>query len=192
MKLQLSDIVELSSGIFRKPTTGGEVAYLQSKHFDDDGYIRSYPVITKELLRDSSVEKHILQDQDIVFAAKGVRIFAAQYRSEIGPAVASSSLIVIRVKKDAENKVLPGYLFWFLSHPDTRIALQDMARGTSIQSVSKSELSKIKVPIPSIERQKKIVRINELAHKEKKLYDQVAERKQLLYNMLTYEWAQKE
>ncbi|MBN1559880.1 restriction endonuclease subunit S [candidate division KSB1 bacterium] len=189
---RILDIAEIHSGIFRKPVPAGTVIYLQANHFDDCGHVKPSTVLAQELERDDSVEKHILKDQDILFAAKGYRNFAATYSEHIGPAVASSSLFVIRLKNSKKDIVLAEYLAWYLNYPNTLYYLQANAKVGTIPSVSKVDLSNLQIPIPAIERQKKILVIAQLAEKEKSLYNQIAERKHFLYNALMYEWAHEE
>ncbi|MEI3155939.1 MAG: hypothetical protein V8S95_13225 [Odoribacter sp.] len=48
------------------------------------------------------------------------------YTKEMGPAVASPSFLVIKTDVAV---VLPGYLAWYLNHPDVTRELKDIGNG---------------------------------------------------------------
>ncbi len=112
----------------------------------------------------------MLKKGDVLFAAKGSKNFAAWYEDDKMPAVASTSFFVIRL---IDNNVLPGYLTWFLNHPDTQTLLKGQAIGSSIASISKAVLSELEVPIPSIQKQELILMIFNLRNRERNLKQQI-------------------
>ncbi len=168
MKAVLKHITSIQTGVFAKPIQKGEVVYLQAKHFDESGELAEtlYP----DLDLDSKIEKHLLKKGDVLFAAKGSKNFAAWYENDELPAVASTSFFVIRL---LDKNVLPGYLTWFLNHPDTQTLLKGQARGSSIASISKAVLSELEMPIPSIQKQELILRIFKLRNRERNLKQQI-------------------
>ncbi len=84
-----------------------DTLYLQTNYFDEDlcfnQSVKPYLQLTDKHSR------HLLQEGDLLFAAKGFNNFAVEYRSSIGQAVAASSFIVIRLTVD---NILPEYLAW--------------------------------------------------------------------------------
>lgn len=168
MKTTLKHITSIQTGVFAKPIQKGEIVYLQAKHFDENGELAEtlYP----DLSADNKLNKHLLKKGDILFAAKGTKNFAACYENEEMPAVASTSFFVIKLN---DKNVLPGYLTWFLNHPNTQTLLKGYARGTSIASISKAVLNELEIPIPSIQKQELILRIFKLRNKERNLKQQI-------------------
>ncbi|MEZ4826092.1 MAG: restriction endonuclease subunit S [Bacteroidia bacterium] len=160
----LRNIANIQTGLFTKPAGFGDVVYLQSKHFDEKGQLVGE--LHPDLTADNISEKHLLNPGDVLFAAKGTKNFAAVYENHNQSAVASTSFFVIKV---IDKKVLPDYLAWFLNHPQTQNYLKSKARGTSIPSIAKSALEDLKITIPSLEKQKLIIRISELTLKETEL-----------------------
>ncbi|NDA63171.1 MAG: restriction endonuclease subunit S [Chitinophagia bacterium] len=162
MKSKIQHIATLQTGLFAKPLAMGEVVYLQSKHFDEQGNLSA------NLHPDLSIEdisaKHLLRAGDVLFAAKGTKNFAAIYEEHNLPAVASTSFFVIRL---LNSDVLPEYLAWFLNNPNTQASLKAQAMGTSIPSISKQVLEELEMPIPSIEKQISVVSISKLRLQEK-------------------------
>lgn len=168
MKKSLKNIATIQTGVFAKPIPSGEIVYLQAKYFDENGELigELYP----DLNADGKIEKHLLKSGDVLFSAKGTKNFAACYETENIPAVASTSFFVIRLQS---KEILPGYLTWFLNHPDTQCLIKGKAIGTSIPSISKVVLEELEIAIPSIHKQELILQIHKLQNREKKLKLQI-------------------
>lgn len=166
MRRRLTDIAKLQTGLFAKPGAAGEVVYLQVRHFDENGMLRTelYPD-----LKDSKVtEKHLLQEGDVLFAAKGTKNFAAVYESHTLPATASTSFFVIRLN---DTTVLPAYLAWYLNHPFISKKLKEQAIGSATPSISKAVLDQLEIPVPPVQKQKLIIKLQQLTRREKELQD---------------------
>ena len=165
MKKQLKDIAKLTSGVYLKPGISNDVLYLQAVHFDSMGV--PDPIQTPRVGLNAKSLNHILRENDVLFAAKGINNFGVVYRSEFGQAVASSSFIVIRLHSTKD--INPEYLAWFLS---TTPAIQEFHKrqlGSTIPSISIEKLKNLEVVIPTIEKQRLIVQIQYLKDKEEKL-----------------------
>lgn len=164
MKKTIGDIAIIRTGLFAKPVGIGDVVYLQSKHFNENGQLLT--MLHPDLGADGISEKHLLRDGDVLFAAKGTKNFAAVYEDHNKPAVASTSFFVLRL---TDHKVLPEYLAWFLNSHSAQAMLKGQAIGTSIPSISKQVLEDLEITLPSIDRQKTILQITMLRNKEKAL-----------------------
>jgi len=171
LRVALKHIAFIQTGVFAKPVKEGQIVYLQSKHFDENGILRSslYP----DLKSDSISGKHLLQNGDIIFAAKGTKNFAVLYESKNNPAVASTSFFVIRLNEDFQAKVLPEYLTWYLNSAPSQNYLKSQAVGSSIVSISKSVIDELELSIPDLDTQKTILIITHLRNAERKLQKQI-------------------
>jgi restriction endonuclease S subunit len=168
LKTQLKDITQIQTGLFAKPAGIGELVYLQSKHFDEYGQLHA--VLHPDLVTEGITEKHLLQNGDVLFAAKGTKNFAAVFENHNEPSVASTSFFVIR---PTGKNLLPQYLAWFLNNHTTQKLLKGQALGTSIPSISKQVLENLEIAVPSIETQKAILQITKLRNKEKSLKQKI-------------------
>jgi restriction endonuclease S subunit len=176
LKTLLKNITNIQTGLFAKPSDKGDVIYLQSKHFDENGKLKSE--LHPDLMLNSISDKHLLKDGDVLFAAKGTKNFAVVYENQNPVAVASTSFFVIR---STNNNIIPEYLSWFLNHPETQKLIKDKARGTAIPSIRKTVLEELEISIPSFEKQKTVIKLSALIQKENELRMSILrQRKQLI------------
>ena len=61
--------------------------------------------------------------------------------------------------RDNSNKTVQGFRTYIFNNPKVSIELKKIATGISVFSISKSELQKLKIPVPPIPEQKKIAAI---------------------------------
>ena len=88
MQVKLKEIANIQFGHYEQPSKDGSIPYLQAKHFNEFGqYIGENDTFLEE---DSKITANLLQDEDILFVAKGFRFFATLYKEEFGNAIASS------------------------------------------------------------------------------------------------------
>ncbi len=171
MRVTLQHIASIQTGIFAKPDAKGEVVYLQSKYFDENGQLNS--ILHPDLKADNITEKHLLRHGDVLFAAKGTKNFATWYESKNQPAVASTSFFVIRIQENFRNQILPEFLVWSINHPNSQKFLKGKAIGTSIVSISKAVLGELEISIPDLQTQNAILKITQLRNKEIKFKKQI-------------------
>lgn len=179
MKYTLRQIANMQSGIYAKPEAMGDTLYLQGVHFKMDGQLdRTVP---PSLRRDERLRKHLLQTDDILFAAKGLNNFAVVYDDSMGPAVASSSFIVIRLDRSIRKELDPRYLAWYLGHaPEVKLFHKQL--GTTIPSISISAISELEIGVIPMERQQLILQIQNLRYRERQLSGLLEEKKDYLIN----------
>lgn len=180
--VQLKDIATIQTGVYIKPSPNSETLYLQLSDFDKDGIfidrIVTYVSITEKN------KKHILSSKDLLFAAKGSKNICVITPETNKTCVASPSFIVIRIKD--KEKILPEYVAWYLNSLFIQKLLQNNALGSAIKSITKNVLEDLEIPIPSIERQKAYIELDQLQKREQNLYKAIAEKhKQILdYKMI--------
>jgi|SaaInlStandDraft_4_1057021.scaffolds.fasta_scaffold00531_17 hypothetical protein len=180
-KIIVNDIAIVNSGVFIRPekVKEGNISYLQARHFDDYGELRE----KLELILWDVNERHILKKWDILFSSKWTRMYTAMYKEEFWKCVASSSFYVIRLQ---EKKYLPEYISIYInSVVNTKNFQANYVTGNSIKMVKKWALLWIKIPDISIEKQKKVVDINNEIIKQKWILVKLIEKKsQFLENVI--------
>lgn len=174
MKSKIANITSIRTGLFAKPLTIGDTVYLQSRHFHENGRLRTD--LHPDLNKDDFSGNHLLKPGDVLFAAKGSKNFAAVYEAHNHPAVASTTFFVLTLITD---KLYPEYLAWFLNTSFTQQFLKRSAFGTSMVSIPKSVLSDLEIYVPSLQKQKAILEINRLSQQEQMLMNKLSHLKQL-------------
>ncbi len=176
--MQLRTIVNISTGVYQKSSSNGDLLYLQVRDFNKYHSIKNN--VEPNIVFEEKLRKHLLTKGNILFAAKGYDRFAHVYKNETIQAVASSSFLVIRIFD--ENIVIPEFIAWYLNHPKTQNIFDRIAKGTNLPSVSKVMVEEIEINIPSIEKQKQILKIDELRIKERLLNEKITLLKSQLIN----------
>jgi len=176
MQVKLKDIAEIQFGYYGQPSKDGSVLYLQAKQFNEFGqFIHDGDALLEV---DDKVNENLLEDGDVLFAGKGFRFFATEYRKEIGKAVASSIFFIIKVNKE---RVVPAYLVSVLNLPKNILHFQQSGAGSSIPSIRKSELLDFSFNLIPLAQQHKVVKLQELHLKDIALTRNLINQKQLLF-----------
>lgn len=169
----LGEITNIFSGIYAKPDIEGDVFYIQARHFSKEGIFDS--TVNPDLLYTDKLAKHLLQKDDILLASKGLNNFAVAYNDEIGKAVASSMFLVIRIN---QGGILPEFLTWYLNHPLAQSYFINCSKGTALPCITKRIVENLEITIPTLEKQRVILKIHELRLKEKQIKTSIEDLKE--------------
>lgn len=186
MMVLLGDVAVISTGYpFRKKVESeesGDLVLLQIKDLDvaegadGSGVIRLNSSTGK-------YRKYLLKDGDLLFQCRGSRHPVAVVKPGLR-GIAASGLHTIRPDS---QQVLPEYVAWWLNHPNSQAKLrEDLARGSYIPFVSKSDLAGFQIAVPPLTIQHKIVAIEQLRREERALNDRLMKRKQDLVDGATW------
>lgn len=176
MKSKLKDIIKIQFGTYAKPEKEGTIPYLQAKNFTEDGVLLGN--FDAFLPNQNITNSSLLRKGQVLFAGKGNRFFASEYKQEWGEVIASSLFYVLEVS--SEN-ILPEYLAAVLNLPQNISYFQQAGTGSNILSLRKKELEDFEIEIPPLHLQHKIVEMKRLHLKELELADKIKEQKKLLY-----------
>jgi hypothetical protein len=181
----LGTVADVSTGFpFRKKVEteeGGDIALVQIKDF---GGAEGVTATGSVMLRNDQgkYQRYLLRTGDVLFQSRGSRYPVAVVEPGIR-GIAAAGLHVIRPNSE---RVLPRYLAWWLSHPNSQAKIRDdLARGTYVPFVSKRELEKFMVPVPSLEVQRRIAELDELRAQERHLRERLGELTQQLVDGVT-------
>lgn len=180
MKFELKNIIKsIKYGPHFKSVEKGSVQYLKGNHFNDEYELAQFEysyVNEKE-----NFEKHLLVKNDVIIAAKGFRNYAWRYTIDQGLCIASSLFFVIKLKEDV---VSSKYFTLLMNSPKMLHILKTISKGITTLIIPKNELLKIKIDVPTFERQKEIILINNLMKKEIQLEKKILKQKKILQNSL--------
>lgn len=184
MKLKIKNIVDIQIGYqFRKKLETereGTHQIVQIRDFDENQNLNKEGLFWVKMPQLS--EKYLVNKNDVLFLARGHRNFAIPILDSLENTIAASYFFILKVKSD---KVLPEYLAWFINQSPAQVYLHNIARrGTHMPLVPKSVFKNLKVDMPDIEIQKKILKLNSLIEKEKYLLNTIQEKRTLLIRSL--------
>lgn len=182
IKVKLGDIASFSFGFHTNVIQSEGIMYLQARNFDDDGIFLHN---VENFISRVNVNPHqLLNDGDILLVGKGMRFFASCYKKEMGEAVASSIFYVVKADRD---NILPGYLTCLLNHSKTQQFFNSIGAGTSIPSIRRNELADLKIDLPPLNMQQKIVDIYKTHQEELQVLAQLKEKNKIRLNQIINE-----
>lgn len=181
MKKKLKDIANVSTGyIFRskiESDLNGNVSLLKSETLLGGDYVSITPNNLQSVLVDNVKPENIIKSGDVLFKAKGLTNESLFIEEVPDNTIVSSLYFIIRV---FDKNVIPEFLTWYLNQKIIGIYLKKYAGftpGATISSVSKNILEDLTMVIPSVEDQEKIVKFQKLSIKEKRLMNEVYQKK---------------
>lgn len=179
MKTTLATIAEVRMGYsFRsrlETHAEGDVAVIQMKDIDDANLL--YPEGLVRVQMPDLKDRHLVQAGDLLFRSRGVTNSTALVGGGLGRAVLAAPMLLIRPQTDVFE---PAYLQWFINHPSTQATLAAQAAGTSVKMIGKGALDQLKVVLPPLEKQRRIVEVAQLASREAALLEELRGRRKAL------------
>ena len=182
-KYKLKDIAIISSGYsFRtkiQNNPNGNTYVIQMRDISDD---RSSMVDEPHKVDGCKIhEKHLLQNGDILFMAKGANNFAVYYDEQYKPAVAASAFFVLRTNVDF---TLAPYLCWYINSSKAQPFIESNRAGSYIPNVNKAVLDNLEIIVPPLEIQNTIVNFYRLSKKEKAILNKIKDKRTVLINSI--------
>jgi len=176
----ISEIADVSFGVNYSPEKYGAIPLIQMRSINEQG--KYDPRYNSAVFRGEIDTDALLQDGDLLFAAKGTGNIPYIVREDILPALASSVFFVIRVNRDV---VIPEYLAWYFKTTRVMNWIKTVSEGSTVKSISIKEFRKFKVPVPEIDVQRKIMELQELQSKYKKYAELLSTKTELLNNEIS-------
>lgn len=112
---------------------------------------------------------------DILVVARGSNHRAHYVDHELENALAAATFYIVRPDAD---RVLPGYLAWWLNLPRVQADIDASSRGTRIAYIGREALETLHVPIPPLPVQRTIERVVALWRRKKSLQSQIDEKRE--------------
>lgn len=124
-------------------------------------------------------QEHFLKKGDILFCARGTNNYALLINEDMQNTIAVSQFFIIRTK---ETELLPGYLVWYLGQSEANAHFKANTLVSTVPLINKKSLLNIRVPLPSLSKQKSIAEIFKLKEKERNLIEQIIQKKEKVIN----------
>lgn len=177
---ELQEIAELSSGVtFREKVAAspsGNVRVIQMRDIDSHNVIQHGQAILVNHPK-MKVSQQV-RTNDIIFRSRGLDYTAALFQHDpLDNFIIAAPLV--RIRPDA-TRVLPQYLLWWVNHSRTQAFLKSHAMGTAQKMISMATLGSLRVQLPPLPQQGKIVAAYNLAVQEQQLLEQIKNRRMYL------------
>lgn len=174
---RLKEISKISLGYsFRvkiEHKNNGNMLVVSAKDIKDNFIISNSDHLTK--ISHPIYEDRLVKKDDILLSNRGY--FKAGVFSLEKNTIAASSVYILRIKKDV---VLPEYLVIWINSKKGQNEINKNTTGTMIKTILKSELENIKIEIPIMEKQKKIIELNKI---KIELKNKLKEKEQIFENI---------
>jgi hypothetical protein len=178
MKKRLRDIAEFHIGYqFRgkvKPDPSGAVQVVQIKDISSD-----LRICVDDLtpVRIDRPEPYMIQEGDVLFLSRGHRLYAVVVPELEPNTIATGYFFILRPNL---RTVLPEYLAWSLNQPGFQESLRPYHRGSHIPMVSRADVEGLRVEVPPLDVQRRILTLNNLLEQERRLSSAIQEKRSLL------------
>lgn len=162
---RLVDIAGVLSGVAPPKRAGGMARYVQIKDLKEAG---------GPLLRaaaPSAKRANPIAASDILVPSRGEGLIAFQPAASMLGAYAALDVYLIRPHTE---QVDPSYLIIALNSPAVLMNLRMAATGSALPRIPKRALEEAQIPVPSLDRQRRIAAIGALARRSEALQKQRA------------------
>lgn len=168
MKYKLHQLVDMRSGYQGKITedeAAQSVKLMKLKDVSKEGIIHYEDIETVKIER--ILPKHLLNQGDIIFKAKSGDNTAACIDRQEENLLATSHYILMSIKEEFKDKVLPQYLAMYLNSEYAQSHIKARSEGTALAIVKISGLEELEVILPSPEEQAKLSELYALMLQER-------------------------
>lgn len=178
MKKKLGEIVDAQFGANVSGKVDGEYPFLQGRDFGSNGEYLS----SESLYIDKSdlIYTGFLKKGDVLFSTKG-KLFAAAWQEQISNAIASATFLILKVK---DPQVTPEYLAMYLNSSKAKKYYDLNVKAATVMHIGKKQLDLMEIEIPSLEKQKLLVKLHQLINEEKQLNAELQNKKERILNSL--------
>lgn len=166
-----------------RPVPDGPFAFLRIGDISQEGTLTNADLIHINPT-DSINPALILRPGDVLFPNRGTRTTALAFPGSEAPTLVGSQFFILRPDP---NCILPDFLSWFLRSETAHQFFDERRRGSYVQIIQRPDLAEINVPVPSMERQAKIVETAVLAQQERELSEKLTELRWHLSNQCLLE-----
>ena len=163
-----------------QPATHGGLLAIQLGDFPQDSNIT--PARLNRVEFEGQTDKFLVGQGDVLFRSRGERNIAVALDNRFTErAVAVLPLFVLRPITDL---IQPEFLAWIINQTPSQRYFDRIALRTTIRMVSRSSVESLEIQIPSLELQRKITNLDDLAERERALTILAADRRRDLNRLL--------
>jgi len=119
-----------------------------------------------------SLKKYRVRSGDVLFVSRGVRNHAIVLESVPDKTIASATFYILR----PHERIDSGYLAWCLNQAPIQARIARVRTGAGTPIVQRKIFAEIKIPMPSLDKQKKLAVLGYLMTQEQHLRQKLVEK----------------
>jgi len=181
---KLSDCAEVLSGYSLKARLEhepeGTYQVIMAKHIPDGIEYEYSDHHESRITPKGSTDKYEVHYGDVLFISRGTRNQAVVVKNVPEKTIASATLYILRVKDGID----PAYLAWTLNQSLVQSQIAQVRTGAGTPIVQRSLIVELKIPVPSLDKQKQIAEIGRLTLREKDLQNELVKLTDLKHNLI--------
>jgi hypothetical protein len=166
--------------------SGGNTSLIQMKDVSQDGFLQPAALTQMQIVLLPS--EHLLCPGDLIFRSRGDDNTTALIDVAVERAVCVAPLLLLRILPTAQ--VLPAYLHWFMNLSTTRRHINNYPRETTTRMIAPALLADVKVVVPTLARQRRILEIAQLNQQMLATATQIAEIRHLETETILLQYAE--
>lgn len=132
------------------------------------------------ILFEADDRRYTLKAGDVLISIRG-KIFALHIREVPAKVLAMSNWAIFSPNSEVDGE----FLAWWFNLPSTQRQLSKKSLGTMVSFISLKDLQEIKIPVPSLTRQKRICQLQALRQRERDLVQRLEFQRDRLMNGLS-------
>ena len=189
-KFTLYQIVEIQAGLVLSRTGAKQLELIKRNVAEKVSgiIVRKYKAITLRSITDVGIldlsqcddfdskeeisDRYLTHKNDIL-----VRMFTplkcCLINSEEENLVVPSQFCILKLKESFRNIILPEYLYLVIRNKDFSKQVQKLEEGFQLRSIKTSSIAKIKINIPDIATQEKLINVSNLIIRKEKLMSEL-------------------
>ena len=180
MKVRIKDIADIQIGYqFRKgfdPNPFGEYLVIQVRDIDEQNSHRlsAGGLACTNLDRDPT--RYLVRNGDVLFLSKGRRNSATMVENlpDDHEAIAAGYFFILRLDV---TRLRPDFLAWSINGPRCQAYLNSEAQGSGMPFIPKDAFTSMKIDLPDLNTQHKVVKLHDLATQESRLLEQFQQKR---------------
>ena len=143
-------------------------------------FLQPYNYVSRHELRITPrgpVEKYRVNAGDVLFVSRGSRNQAAVVESVPEPTIASSTFYILHPHEGID----PGYLAWCLNQAPVQAQIGQVRTGAGTPIVQRRIFAEIRIPVPSLDQQRKLAVMGGLMAQELRIRNRLVEESKKLH-----------
>lgn len=167
-RVALADVAEVSPGYAQRHAEGdnptADLRILQARDLGESGSINWAMLAPCGAVR--GIDRFLLRDADVLLTIRTTNVRAVRIIDPPSNAVASAQFAIVRPD---QRRLDPGYLAWVLGRAYERGEMRTLFKGSTISFLAVADLRSFTISLPTLQRQRAIARLADLARREQEL-----------------------